>query len=284
MQLARATWPRSPPGDPGSALTTASHSAPLAQALGPRGRVPRLGCRPSPPRLGRSRQPLAPRVAEEPGESGGSPGNSKGREGGGGKPGSSSAARPPQQTRRPLSPAARHSAAPSRPGPEPQRRARRKSRPRTSSTPRAAPAGLEPLVGDAGDRCAGSGCCGGHSGNTPLCDVPCGPRRKPASPGKGRSRPGHSCRGAGVTSKPGGLRDSLPSSRSCHTSFSEGLDGAPLPATSVPAGCLPSCLLGGFSSSGTQSACECGVAPSLSPGKSGQDLLAPVSSCRLASS
>lgn len=49
LQLAQGTRSRSPPGDPGTASTAATHSDLLVQALGPRGRgVPRLGCRAQP--------------------------------------------------------------------------------------------------------------------------------------------------------------------------------------------------------------------------------------------
>lgn len=68
LQLAQGTRSRSPPGDPGTAPTAATHSDLLAQALGPRVRGSQgWGVGPGPPRLGRSWQPLAPRAEEKAG-------------------------------------------------------------------------------------------------------------------------------------------------------------------------------------------------------------------------
>lgn len=193
LQLAQVSRPRSPPGDPGTAPTTASHSAPLAQASGPRGRLPPPGCRPSPPRLGRSRQPLAPRAAEKPGGELREPGKLEGPRGRRQRqarllprgPASSADTPPPPApqpaTRRPP---------PSRAGPQPQRRASRKSRPRSaSSAPRAAPAGsrwrgAQATVALAAAAAAAAAAARGQVG-LPLGDLPCGPPRKSASPGQG---------------------------------------------------------------------------------------------------
>lgn len=200
LQRALAQQPRSPPWVPGTAPTTATHTALLAQALGPRGSrwSRRLGCRPSPPRLERSRRPLPPRgwrQADEPRCTRGHPLLGKVEVARETRRAERAAAASPAPPPRPgllsrhAAPSAGRPPLRSRPGPEPRPRARQEVPPPcyvigAAHRPRAR------AVGEGSGRATVARAAAATVGKvrTPLWDVPVG-RTKAREPGERQISP-----------------------------------------------------------------------------------------------